>query len=124
MNEKSKILYVDDEPMNLMLFEVNFRKRYQVITAEDALHGLEVLDKHKDLKVVISDMKMPHMTGMEFIRKAKSIYPEISYYILTGYEITDDIQEAINNRLIIKCFQKPFDINEINNSIEKSIGKK
>ncbi len=124
MTEKPKILYVDDEPMNLMLFEINFRKRYEVITAENALQGLEMLDKHKDIRVVISDMRMPQMTGMEFIRKAKKIYPEIAYYILTGYDITEEIQEAINQGVIIKCLQKPFDIKEITDSIEESIDKK
>ena len=124
MTEKPKILYVDDEPMNLMLLEINLRKSYEVITADNAIQGLELLDKHNDLKVVISDMKMPQMTGMEFIRKAKKIYPEIAYYILTGYDITEEIQEAINQGLIIKCFQKPFNIKEITDSIEESISKK
>ncbi len=124
MTEKPKILYVDDEPMNLMLFEINLRKSYQVVTADNAIQGLELLDKHNDLKVVISDMRMPQMTGMEFIRKAKKIYPELAYYILTGYDLTEEIQEAINQGLIIKCFQKPFNIKEITDSIEESISKK
>ena len=124
MTEKPKILYVDDEPMNLMLFEINLRKSYQVVTADNAIQGLELLDKHNDLRVVISDMRMPQMTGMDFIRKAKKIHPEIAYYILTGYDITEEIQEAINQGLIIKCFQKPFNIKEITDSIEESISKK
>ena len=124
MTEKPKILYVDDEPMNLMLFEINLRKSYQVVTADNAIQGLELLDKHNDLKVVISDMRMPQMTGMDLIRKAKKIHPEIAYYILTGYDITEEIQEAINQGLIIKCFQKPFNIKEITDSIEESISKK
>ena len=124
MTEKPKILYVDDEPMNLMLLEINLRKSYEVITADNAIQGLELLDKHNDLKVVISDMRMPQMTGMEFIRKAKKIYPELAYYILTGYDLTEEIQEAINQGLIIKCFQKPFNIKEITDSIEESISKK
>ncbi len=123
MNNKPKLLYVDDEPINLMLFEVNFRKRYEVITAEDAIQGLQLLDEHKDFKIVISDMRMPKMTGIEFIRKAKKIYPDISFFILTGYDIRGEIQEAINQGLIIKCFQKPLNIDEISESIDQSINK-
>ncbi len=123
MSSKPKILYVDDEFLNLQLFEINLRTKYHVLTAESATKGLEILDNNKDIVVVISDMKMPIMNGLEFIAIAKEKYPSISYYILTGYDITDEIQEALNKGLILKYFRKPFDINEIDRSITEAIGK-
>ena len=117
MSDKLKIMYVDDEELNLQLFELNFNRKYEVITAESGISALNLLEEHLDTTIVISDMKMPIMTGLEFIQKAKVKYPNIKYYILTGYEITDEIQEALDSKLILKYFRKPFDINEIDNVI-------
>lgn len=118
---KPKILYVDDEPINLVLFEINFKKRYDIFIANDGFQGLELLEKELDISIIISDMKMPKMNGIEFIRNAKERYPEKKYYILTGYEITKEIQEAINEGIIMKYFSKPFNIKEIDETIENAI---
>lgn len=122
MSSKPKILYVDDEPINLQLFEINFRNKYHILICESAIKGLEILADNKDVVVVISDMRMPIMNGLEFIKIAKEKYTAINYYILTGYGITDEIQEALNKGLILKYFRKPFNINEINSSIIEAIG--
>jgi response regulator RpfG family c-di-GMP phosphodiesterase len=121
MNEKHKILYVDDEFINLQLFNLVFSKKYEVFTAENGLKGLELLDNNQDISIVISDMKMPFMNGIEFIQKSKAKYQNIRYFILTGYEITDEIQEALNMGLIVKCFRKPFNKAEINSEIELAL---
>ena len=118
------ILYVDDEPINLMLFERMFNKKYKVLTAESGFIGLEVLKDNPNLEVVISDMKMPLMNGLEFINKAKTLYPEIYYFILTGYEITIQIQESLNSGLIRKYFRKPFNMTEIEKTIEENLSIK
>ncbi len=123
MNDKLKIMYVDDEELNLQLFKLNFDKKYKVVTAESGISALNLLEEHLDTIIVISDMKMPIMPGIEFIRKAKVKYPDIKYYILTGYDITDEIQEALNAKLILKYFRKPFDINEIENAIRAALKK-
>ncbi len=121
MDTKAKILYVDDEPINLTLFEINFSDKYTVCTALDGFKGLELLDSEKDIFLIISDMKMPGMNGIEFIKKAKEKYPSKKYYILTGFEITEEIQEALNTKLILKYFRKPFDINEISLVIQDAL---
>ena len=117
------VLYVDDEPINLMLFKANFKNKFNVITAESGKQGLNQLKNNPDTKVVISDMKMPGMTGIEFIRLAKLDYPNISFYILTGFDITDEISQALKDQLIHKYFRKPFNINEIENAILEAIGR-
>ena len=122
MSTKTKILYVDDEDMNLQLFEANLYEEYDVLTAIDGLKGLEILEKNPDILVVISDMKMPYMNGVEFIEKAKEKYPYMKFYILTGFEITDEIQGAIDTKLILDYFKKPFDMNMINKTITEAIG--
>ncbi|MCG8699836.1 MAG: response regulator [Bacteroidales bacterium] len=121
MEKKIEILYIDDEPVNLMLFKVNFDKKYSVYTAESGFSGLDILDKKPDILVVISDMKMPGMNGIEFIKKAKKLYPNKKFYILTGYEITSEIRVALDSGLILKYFSKPFDINDIDSALEDAI---
>ena len=122
MSSKSKILYVDDEIINLQLFEINFSDKYHVLKAESGIQGLEVLENNQNILVVISDMKMPIMNGIEFITKAKEKFPDIKFYILTGFEITEEIQVALKKKLILKYFRKPFDMDEINSSLEEAIG--
>lgn len=122
MNQKTKILYVDDELINLKLFEINFSKKYEVFTAENGMNGLELLADNPDIKIVVSDMRMPGMNGIEFIKKAKERHPAIKFYILTGFEITEEIQEALTSKLIIKYFMKPFNIDEVDTSIKEALG--
>ena len=119
MNRKPKILYVDDEFINLQLFKINFDNKYEVFTAENGITGLEVLDNNPDIIVVISDMKMPLMNGIEFIKKAKEKYSHIRFYILTGFQITEEIQEALNSKLILKYFSKPFNLNKIEDTLRE-----
>lgn len=121
MSEKITLLYVDDEPVNLMLFEINFKNTYSVLKAASGLEGLQILKEHPEISVVISDMKMPGMNGIEFIRKAHADYPQIVFFILTGYDITREIADALNERLIHKYFSKPFNIREIEKAIAEAL---
>ncbi len=123
MNNPITILYVDDEPINLMLFKASFNRKYNIITAESGNEGLSQLKANPDTIVVISDMKMPGMNGIEFIRLAKLDFPNISFFILTGFEITDEIYEALKEQLIHKYFRKPFDIDELEKAIIEAIEK-
>ena len=118
---KPKILYVDDEPINLLLFKANLEKDYTIFTAEHGMFGLDIISKIIDIKIVISNKKMPHMNGIEFITRASQIYPQIHYYILTGFEISDEIQTALDTKLIRKYFQKPFNMNEISFEIQSAL---
>jgi response regulator RpfG family c-di-GMP phosphodiesterase len=123
MDKKVKLLYVDDEPMNLLLFSRLFGNKYDVKEAESGFRGLEILTENPDMNVVISDMKMPLMNGIEFVSKAKELYPQMHFYILSGYEITKEIQESLAKGLIVKYFQKPFKMAEIDSAIEKELMK-
>jgi len=100
LESKPKILYVDDEPINLDVLKINLRKQFQVFTAESALLGMDVLEAEPEIKIVISDMRMPEITGLEFIKMARERYPHIVFCILTGYEITHEIKDALETGLI------------------------
>ena len=118
MKSPITILYVDDEPINLMLFDVCFKKKYKVITAESGFVGLEKLEQNSDISFVFSDMKMPGMNGIEFITLAKQKFPKLSFYILTGFGLTEEIIKAMDDGLVLKCFFKPFDIEEIESVLD------
>jgi two-component system, response regulator, stage 0 sporulation protein F len=122
MEDKNQlsVLYVDDEQINLDLFRFNFRSRYIVHTAFSGNEGLAVLKSYPSISVVISDMKMPGMNGIEFIRKAKIHHKNIVFFILTGFDITPEISDAINEKLINKYFRKPFNMKEIEASIREA----
>ena len=117
MNEISTLLYVDDEPLNLRLFTFNFRKKFSVITSESGFDGLTKLKLHPEIAVVISDMKMPGMSGIEFVMEAKKEFPDIAYFILTGFDITSEIADALKKGIIYKYFRKPFNFKEVEASI-------
>jgi len=121
MNTGITILYVDDEPINTMIFAANFKRNYIVLTAGSGFEGLDILKSNPEISIVISDMKMPEMNGIQFITKAKMGFPNIRFFILSGYELTPEIVDALDNKLILKYFKKPFNLREIETAIEEAL---
>ena len=116
MTERKKIsiLYVDDEEINLFLFKSLFELEFDVITSssgDDALNLLNNMDGQID--VIISDMNMPEMNGLEFIASAREKYGDIVYFILSGYNVSDEIDQAIRDEIIRQYFSKPFTYDDI-----------
>ena len=116
MSLQKTVLYVDDEPINIMVFSKIFQKDFNIITSLSGFEGLEKLKSHPEIQFVFSDMKMPGMSGLEFIREASKKYQK-EYFLITGYDISLEIAEAIEQKLIVKCFGKPLCISEIKNIV-------
>jgi DNA-binding NtrC family response regulator len=117
-----RVMYVDDEADNLFVFNANFRRKFEIVTkisASDALLELDAVDSQ--IQVVISDMRMPEMNGINFIKRAKEKHQHISYFILTGYGHSAEIQDAVAQQVISKCFTKPFDVVDIENTILRAV---
>ena len=122
MKENITILYVDDEEINLVLFKKSFEKIYNVITAVSGEDGLIKLTAYKnDIIVVISDMRMPGMNGIEFIKEARKKHDNIAYFILTGFDYNDEIDQALKTKVIHRFFTKPFNINKIQEAIHDDL---
>jgi two-component system response regulator (stage 0 sporulation protein F) len=121
MNEKPKILYVDDEIVNLELFVRMFQRKYEVATGLSGAEGLEMLAADPNIQLVISDMRMPGLTGLEFIRRAKAHHPQLPFFILTGFAITREIEEALENGTVRSYFQKPFNRDDLDAAIAESL---
>ncbi len=114
-----KVLYVDDEELNLELFGIIFHDDFEVITASSATEGLKCLSDNSDIKIVLSDLKMPGMNGLEFIKYAKQLYKDVHFFLLTGFGVTDAIRKAINEKLITRHLSKPLDEQEIRDALGK-----
>lgn len=116
-----KILFVDDEKINLMLFKVNFRKKFEVFTAETARQAIATLEEHDDINVVITDMKMPKMSGIELAELINSRFRNKAVYLLTGFGPMPEIEHALKQGFIKGHFVKPLNFEEFEQTIEAEI---
>ncbi|MEO9887188.1 MAG: response regulator [Balneola sp.] len=121
MSDLKKVLYVDDEVMNLFLFENLLAGKFEILTAKSPELGLEILKKDDTIDIVISDMKMPVMNGLQFIEKAQEFYKKCPYLILSGYHKIPEIEEALESGMIRGYLQKPFEVDKITATIHKEI---
>lgn len=118
MVSKKKVLCVDDERINLLILGKILGKKYDIITANGGEQALEVLGITPDIGLVISDMHMSGMNGLEFIQEARKRFSNKRYFMLSGYAITEEIQDALDARLISEYFEKPANFQEIEKALE------
>ena len=114
---KIKVLYVDDEPNNLISFKANYREYFEIFTAESAEAGRKVLEEN-EIHVLITDQRMPVQTGVQFLESVLKDKPQIIRIILTGYADLETVVEAINKGQIYKYIIKPFDYDDLKATIE------
>ena len=117
MNNKNTVLYVDDEENNLTPFRAYFRKKYEVHTATNVEDAFAILASN-NIHIIITDQRMPQMTGIEFLEKTIEKYPDALRLLLTGYSDLDIVIEAINRGQISKFLQKPWDWDKFSLAIE------
>jgi len=115
-----KILYVDDEEHNLIAFKATFRRDYKILTAKSAQEGIEILKQEK-ISLIITDQRMPDMTGIQFLEKIIPDYPDIIRIILTGFSDVEAIIEAINTGRVFRYITKPWDEKELKMTIDNAI---
>lgn len=118
--QKARILYVDDDMENLTSFKAIFRRRYEVYLAESAHQALDILDT-TDIQVLITDQRMPGMTGSDLLEIVAERYPQILRYMLTGFSDFDPLVDAINKGQVQGYFTKPIDREFILSRIEDGL---
>lgn len=120
MHERAiNVLYIDDEPHNLTAFKAAFRRDYNIYLAESAEEGKLVLDKH-NIHVILSDQRMPGVTGIEFFQSILNKYPEPIRILITGYTDVNAVIDAINLGQVYKYLTKPWNENDIRIFIDKA----
>ena len=115
-----EILYIDDEIHNLNTFKTAFRHLYKIHIAKNAFEGLDIL-RENEIKLVISDQRMDGMSGVEFLKRVKRLYPDCIRVILSGYSDVDVILRAINDCGIYRFILKPWEQSEIQQTLRTGI---
>jgi two-component system sensor histidine kinase/response regulator len=118
-NNKPKILYVDDEENNLLVFKSSFRRYYDIYVSKSGAEGIEILKEH-DIAVIITDQRMPGMTGVEFLKQLPQDLLAIRM-VLTGFTDVAAIIDAINSGKVYRYITKPWDKNELKITIDNAL---
>ena len=117
--KKAKLLFVDDEERILNALRSVFRGQYNVFTASSGPEAMEFM-KRFNPHVVISDQRMPEMTGVEFLRQVKDVAPHTVRILLTGYSDLASIVGSINDGEVFRFVSKPWDNAEIQKTISEA----
>lgn len=117
---RARILFVDDEPRILVAMKALFRGSYDVSTARSGSEAVEML-KQAEVDVVVSDQRMPSMTGVEVLRAARELRPRAIRVLLTGYSDLSAILGAINEGEIFRYINKPWSNQELRATIAAAV---
>jgi len=107
-----KIMVVDDEPANLRLLERLFRRDYSVVAASSGEEALRLLEQH-DVALLVTDQRMPGMTGIELLKRTAPLRPHMVRIVLTGYTDVEALVEAINCGQVYRYLTKPWDNDDL-----------
>jgi two-component system sensor histidine kinase/response regulator len=105
---KIKILYVDDEPENLVGFKASLRLDYQILTAVNVPQAIIILNEHPEIRVVFCDQRMPGKSGVDFFEEIRMTHPLPVRIMLTAYTDVESIIDAINKGNIFRFVKKPW----------------
>ena len=121
---QATLLLVDDEPNIVAALKRLLRRDgYNILTANSGAEGLEVLASNR-VDVIISDQRMPGMTGVDFLRAAKINYPDTIRIVLSGYTELQSVTDAINEGAVYRFLTKPWDDEQLREHIHKAFEHK
>jgi response regulator RpfG family c-di-GMP phosphodiesterase len=118
-NEKINILYVDDELNNLISFKAVFRIKYNVLTAISGEEAIKIL-RNNWINIIITDQRMPQMTGVEFLESILDEFPDPVRILLTGYADMNAVVDAVNKGKIFHYLSKPWNEDELDMAITRA----
>ncbi len=118
-NNKITILYVDDEMNNLISFKAVFRIKYNVLTAISGEEAIKIL-RNNLINIIITDQRMPNMTGVEFLESILNEYPDPIRILLTGYADMNAVVDAVNKGKIFHYLTKPWNEEELDMTINRA----
>jgi response regulator RpfG family c-di-GMP phosphodiesterase len=117
--KKISLLYVDDEENNLLSFKATFRLKYDVTIVSSGAGAMKIMES-KPIEIIISDQRMPNMTGVEFLEKVLEIYPDPMRLLLTGYADMNAVIDAVNKGKIFHYLTKPWNEEELDFTINRA----
>ncbi|MBI3621175.1 MAG: response regulator [Nitrospirae bacterium] len=114
------ILFVDDEKLACEVFKAQFSDQFTIYTATGGMEALEIVD-HQEIAVVISDQRMPEMTGNVLLARVREAKPDTIRMIITAYADIEAAIDAINNGEVYRYVGKPYDETELRNILQQGI---
>ena len=118
--ERIQVLVVDDEERSLHTFQRLMKKEFDVHTATSAQEAKSILDSGKTIHVIVSDQRMPEMTGIAFLQSILAIHKDPIRILLTGYTDIDAVIDAINKGEVYRYVNKPFTKDDMVHLIENA----
>jgi len=118
-----RVLYVDDEPNILAGYQRMLRKEFEIVTAVGGAAGLEAIDRDGPFAVIVADMRMPGMDGVEFLRRAKQAAPDSVRMMLTGNADQQTAIDAVNEGDIFRFLNKPCQKDVLSASLSAGIAQ-
>ncbi len=113
------VLYIDDEPHNLTAFKASFRREFNIFTAL-CINEAKIILEAQQIHIIFSDQRMPKMTGIEFFESIIEIHPYPIRILITGYTDLNAVIDAINRGQVYKYLTKPWNDDDVRDSIEKA----
>lgn len=120
-NKNNRVLFVDDESNILDSFRRTLCKRFSVTTACGPLAGLDTVRDHPPFAVIVSDLKMPRMNGVEFLSEVRTLSPDTVRILLTGHADTESSVAAVNEGAIFRFLTKPCQTESLIRAIEAGV---
>lgn len=118
--KSGKVLCVDDEPSIVRSLQWLLQKQFEVVTATSGAEAIELVKQH-DFDVVISDQRMPVMTGVEVLREVRRLSPRTMRILLTGYSDMHAIVRSVNESEVFRFINKPWNIAELPKVVDQAI---
>ncbi|TGO03692.1 hypothetical protein PN36_01420 [Candidatus Thiomargarita nelsonii] len=119
MTKKASVLFVDDEKRVLRSLKALFKPHYNIHITTDGHEALEIV-KNNTVHVIVSDQRMPVMTGVELLRQIKQVSPTTMRLLLTGYADLPAIVDSVNDGEIFRYISKPWDNDDIIKIVKKA----
>jgi response regulator RpfG family c-di-GMP phosphodiesterase len=114
VDKEFTILYVDDEMPNLRGFKSTFRRIYNVLTAIGPREAFDIVKTGEKIDLIVTDHRMPHMSGVELLRDVYEFNPDIKRMILSGFIKRADLDESVGDFGIHDFVSKPWDFDHLN----------
>ncbi|MCG3113870.1 MAG: ATP-binding protein [Candidatus Manganitrophus sp. SB1] len=115
------ILFVDDEEMALVTFKNLFKKEFTIHTAGSGEAALELIERHPELALIVSDQRMPDMTGIELLRRISVKRPNLIRMLITAYTEIELVIDAINRGKVYRYITKPYNEEELKQTLKQGI---
>jgi|GEM_PF-415065 len=119
--DKPRVLYIDDEDINLVNFKHTLAGEYKIFTVHTGEEALSLLEKEGELAVVVADQRMPGISGIDVLFKVRELYPDTARMVITAFTEVEDMIDAINRGHVFRYIVKPWNEHDLRMSIRNAV---